>query len=236
MNLTDEEKKALKFFELKKDFNDKEFQQALNLKEKNKYIDAMNGEDSITDIENNIIKYSNVLEFYLYKRKYYDTIKKWYFGITKGDNSSNYILEIDDNNRDLLDLNTISDLGLLVNNLHKLLESFGNLLCKSKNKEEVEKHFNDYVVIMEMEINDYKKGKLGIKTKLINDFKTKLNENFEKGTEEYQYMVSHFFTALLNSKNDEQCKAIYDQAIAEISLMAFSKKINLSLLLIILSF
>ena len=53
MNLTDEEKKALKFFELKKDFNDKEFQQALNLKEKNKYIDAMNGEDSITDIENN---------------------------------------------------------------------------------------------------------------------------------------------------------------------------------------
>lgn len=223
MNLTNEEKQALEFFKLSEDFDNPELLKACELKEKNKYMDAMTGEDTISEIENNIEKYRDVLEFYLYKRKYYDTIKKWYFGITKGNNSSNYILEIDDNNRDLLDLNTISDLGLLVNNLHKLLESFGNLLCKSKNKEEVEKHFNDYVVIMEMEINDYKKGKLGVKIKLINDFKEKVNENFEKGSKEYKYMISHFFTALLNSKNNEECLLIYNQAIAEINLMKFSK-------------
>lgn len=223
MSLTNEEKQALEFFKLSEDFDNPELLKACELKEKNKYMDAMTGEDTISEIENNIEKYRDVLEFYLYKRKYYDTIKKWYFGITKGNNSSNYILEIDDNNRDLLDLNTISDLGLLVNNLHKLLESFGNLLCKSKNKEEVEKHFNDYVVIMEMEINDYKKGKLGVKIKLINDFKEKVNENFEKGSKEYKYMISHFFTALLNSKNNEECLLIYNQAIAEINLMKFSK-------------
>lgn len=223
MSLTNEEKQALEFFKLSEDFDNPELLKAYELKEKNKYMDAMTGEDTISEIENNIEKYRDVLEFYLYKRKYYDTIKKWYFGITKGNNSSNYILEIDDNNRDLLDLNTISDLGLLVNNLHKLLESFGNLLCKSKNKEEVEKHFNDYVVIMEMEINDYKKGKLGVKKGIINDFKEKVNENFEKGSKEYKYMISHFFTALLNSKNNEECLLIYNQAIAEINLMKFSK-------------
>lgn len=227
MNLTDEEKKALKFFELKKDFNDKEFQQALNLKEKNKYIDAMNGEDSITDIENNIIKYSNILEFYLYKLRHYNNLKEWYFkGNIKDDNTDQYSIEINDDNSYLTNSKNTFDLNLLIDTLYKRLNTFSNLLCQAKTKEEVEKHFNDYVVIMEMEINDYKKGKLGIKTKLINDFKTKLNENFEKGTEEYQYMVSHFFTALLNSKNNEQCKAIYDQAIAEISLMAFAKKIK----------
>lgn len=224
MNLTNEEKQALEFFKLSEDFDNPELLKACELKEKNKYMDAMTGEDTISEIENNIEKYRDVLEFYLYKRKYYDTIKKWYLnGIIKGNDPSHYILEIDDNNSYLLNSKTISDLGLLVNNLHKLLESFGNLLCKSKNKEEVEKHFNDYVVIMEMEINDYKKGKLGVKTKLINDFKEKVNENFEKGSKEYKYMISHFFTALLNSKNNEESLLIYNQAIAEINLMKFSK-------------
>ncbi len=227
MNLTNEEKQALKFFKLSENFDNPELLKACELKEKNKYIDAMTGEDTISEIENNIEKYRDVLEFYLYKRKYYDTIKKWYLnGIIKGNDPSHYILEIDDNNSYLLNSKTISDLGLLLNNLHKLLKSFGNLLCQSKTKEEVEKHFKDYAEIMEREITAYKTGKLGIKTKLINDFKTKVNENFEKGTKEYQYMVSHFFTALLNSKNNEECLLIYNQAIAEINLMKLVKNTN----------
>ena len=74
------------------------------------------------------------------------------------------------------------------------------------------------VEYMEIDINNYKNGKLAIKARLINDFKDKVRSNFEKGSSNYQYMISNYFTKLLGSKNSDECLRIYNMSMMEIKL------------------
>ena len=109
---------------------------------------------------------------------------------------------------------------LVLNNavMEQIVRNSGAYKSFVATKDEVVKHFGDFVAIMEIDINNYKNGKLAIKARLINDFKDKVRSNFEKGSSNYQYMISNYFTKLLGSKNSDECLRIYNMAMMEIKL------------------
>lgn len=227
MKLNDEENKALEFFGLSEDFDRHKLLEYCERKKSNKYLDAMYSDDSIVDIENDIKKYYRTLEFYLLKKSYYDKLKETYLnGIVKEDDSM-FSIEINNSNSDYLnDLEVLSDLNLLLITLYKRLDYFESLLERANDEGQVVKIFNDFSQIMEKEINSYKEGKLSFKGKIIDDLKGKINDNFERGSKEYQHMVSRYFTALLGAKDDDDCMLIYNAAINEIDSLLSTKKVK----------
>ena len=195
MKINSDEKLALEFFELEDNFSKKQYKRAYDTKIKNKYNDALVSGRGVSDIEKDIDKYNEIIELYLFKRKCYKKMKDWYFdGIEKIDSSLvKYIIDVNYSNNYLLDKDVILDLELLLDTFYKRLSFF-------------------------TDINNYKNGKLAIKARLINDFKDKVRSNFEKGSSNYQYMISNYFTKLLGSKNSDECLRIYNMAMMEIKL------------------
>lgn len=220
MKINSDEKLALEFFELEDNFSKKQYKRTYDTKIKNKYNDALVSGRGVSDIEKDIDKYNEIIELYLFKRKCYKKMKDWYFdGIEKIDSSLvKYIIDVNYSNNYLLDKDVILDLELLLDTFYKRLSFFTDLIMESTTKDDVVKHFGDFVAIMEIDINNYKNGKLAIKARLINDFKDKVRSNFEKGSSNYQYMISNYFTKLLGSKNSDECLRIYNMAMMEIKL------------------
>lgn len=221
MKLNDEEKKALEFFSLNDNFNLKQLDKAYNYIDDNKYLIAMKNDSlSIDDIEVYMKEYYQVLRFYLIKSSYYNLIVEWYFnGITKDAGVSNYTISFNDSNAYLL--STISDSFLMLNLLYKRLNSFGEAVSKCKSEEEIKKVFSDYVVIVEVDINSFKRGELGKKARLLNDFKYKININFEKGSRDYQDMI-RYFLHLFSIKHYSEFEEEYKRAINEMDRRIFA--------------
>ena len=225
MKMNDNERLALEFFGLGDNFSKKQYKMVYDTKIKNKYNDALISGKSVSDVEKVIDKYNEIIELYLFKRKCYKKMKDWYFnGIEKIDSSLvKYIIDINYSNNYLLDKDVILDLELLLDTFYKRLSFFTDLIMESTTKDEVVKHFGDFVAIMEIDINNYKNGKLAIKARLINDFKDKVRSNFEKGSSNYQYMISNYFTKLLSSKDSDECLRVYNMAMMEIKLFSMDK-------------
>ena len=223
--MNDNERLALEFFGLGDNFSKKQYKMVYDTKIKNKYNDALISGKSVSDVEKVIDKYNEIIELYLFKRKCYKKMKDWYFnGIEKIDSSLvKYIIDINYSNNYLLDKDVILDLELLLDTFYKRLSFFTDLIMESTTKDEVVKHFGDFVAIMEIDINNYKNGKLAIKARLINDFKDKVRSNFEKGSSNYQYMISNYFTKLLSSKDSDECLRVYNMAMMEIKLFSMDK-------------
>ena len=213
MKINSDEKLALEFFELEDNFSKKQYKRAYDTKIKNKYNDALVSGRGVSDIEKDIDKYNEIIELYLFKRKCYKKMKDWYFdGIEKIDSSLvKYIIDINYSNNYLLDKDVILDLELLLDTFYKRLSFFTDLIMESTTKDEVVKHYGDFEQFKIANID-------GIKARLINDFKDKVRSNFEKGSSNYQYMISNYFTKLLGSKNSDECLRIYNMAMMEIKL------------------
>lgn len=225
MKMNSDEKQALDFFGLDGNFSKKKYRAVYNAKVKNKYNEAFTGGSSVSDIEKDIDKYNEIIELYLFKCECCKKMKDWYFdGIEKIDSSLvKYIISINYNNNYLIDKDVILDLELLLDTFYKRFSFFTDLIMESTSKDEAIKHFEDFVTIMEVDINNYKNGKLAIKARLINDFKDKVRINFEKGSSNYQYMISNYFTKLLSSKNSDECLRVYNMAMMEIKLFSMDK-------------
>lgn len=224
MKLNNEEREALKFLELNEDFDKNELLEHCRIKKDNKYLLAMYGSGSVTEIENNIEKYYHMLEFYLLKKGYYNGLKERYLkGIVMKNDS---VLSVEVDSSYLSNLKILPDLSILLNTLYKFLYNFESLLEHASNEEQVVKIFNDFDQIMKKEIDSYKKGKISFRSNLIKDLKESINNNFERGSKDYQYMLSQYFTPILGTNDDYESLLIYNAAINEIDMLLSAKKNN----------
>lgn len=223
MKLSNEEEEALRFFSLDRNFSLKGLDKAYNYINDNKYIMAMKNDSlSISDIEKYMNKYYQVLKFYLVKCNYYNLMVSWYFdGISKDKGLSNYTISFNNSNAYLLsNSSAINDSFLMLDLLYKRLNSFGSAISLCKSEEEIKKVFSSYVVVVEVDINSFKRGELGKKARFLNDFKDKININFDKGSRDYQDMVK-LFLHLLSIKSYEEFESEYKMAIDEIDRRVF---------------
>lgn len=219
MKLNNEEEIAIEFFSLNKDFSLKQLDKAYNYINDNKYLIAMKHDSlSIDDIEAYIKKYYQVLMFYLVKSSYYNLMVDWYFdGITKGNGPFNYTISFNNSNAYLLsNSTTINDSFLMLDLLYKRLNSFSEAVSRCKSEKEIKKIFSQYVVIIEVDINSFKRGELGRKARFLNDFKEKINLNFKKGSKDYQDMV-RYFLHLLSIKYYDEFEEEYKRATYELN-------------------
>ena len=219
MKLNSEEEVALEFFSLNKDFSLKQLDKAYNYINDNKYLIAMKHDSlSIDEIEAYMKKYYQVLTFYLVKSSYYNLMVSWYFeGISKENGPFNYTVSFNNSNAYLLsNSTTINDSFLMLDLLYNRLNSFSDAVSRCKTEEEVKKIFSQYVVVVEVDINSFKRGELGKKARFLNDFKEKININFKNGSSDYQDMV-RYFLHLLSIKYYDEFEKEYKKATYELN-------------------
>lgn len=218
MNVTEIESKGIELFGLKENFTYEELVDAYNDLIQNKYKIAMVKTNySVDDIEATLNKTYEALKLYLCKRNYFGEMINWYFkDIEKKDGYRSYCININENTIKLLDVNVITDTVLLFDTLFSHLSSFNNAISQCDSVEKIRKVFRDYVVVFELDINDYKKGNLGSKARMLNSFKDKINANFAKGSKDYQDLTNCFLN-LLGIKSYENFVKAYDLGVLEIN-------------------
>lgn len=226
MKFNEEEKKALEFFKMKEneEFDREELLKYRKMKEESALLDAFTSDDTFDVIKEKIPIYYDVLEFCLFKKSYYEALKERYLSELILEDGKIYSVDIDTNY--LRDEKVLPILMPLLNTHLKRLNNFGDLLVHAKNEEEVKKLFDEFVKKMDNDIDLYKSGKINCRDKLIEDLKNYINSNFEKGSMEYQYMLSHYFTPMMSTKDDTECLMIYNAAIDKIGILLSNRKAN----------